>query len=152
VVFRLLLSALGASPKIGFQGVRAALNGETKKPLALSSAVRLKAGLQVLASGKGDIVLAGEPSSARIRFLWLRRLVLGDTDIGALTGRLSTTAGVRGSASCLVGEEDSCETVALISRLSLVGLSKDELLMRAISASARPFRMREREASASEVR
>jgi hypothetical protein len=75
----------------------------------------------------------------------------GETDIGALTGRFNTTAGVRGSASRLVGEEDRFGMVVLDSRLSLVGLSKDELLMRAISASARPLRMRVRDASASEV-
>lgn len=150
-MFRLLLSALGVSPKQGFQGVRAALNGETKKALELSSAVRLKAGLQVLASGRGEKDFAGEPRSARILFRWLRRFVFGETDIGALTGRLNTTAGVRGSASRLVGEEERRERLVLDSRLSLVGLSKDELLMRAISSSARPLRMRVRDASASEV-
>lgn len=150
-MFRLLLSAFGVSPKQGFHGVRAALNGETKKVFELSSAVRLKAGLQVLASGRGENDFAGEPRSARILFRWLRRFVFGETDIGALTGRFNTTAGVRGSASRLVGEEDRFGMVVLDSRLSLVGLSKDELLMRAISASARPLRMRVRDASASEV-
>lgn len=151
-MFRLLLlSALGVSPKQGFHGVREALNGETKKALELSSAVRLKAGLQVLASGRGENDFAGEPTSARILLRWLRRFVFGETDIGALTGRLNTTAGVRGSASRLVGEEEMFEMLVLASRLSLVGLSKDELLMRAISASARPLRMRVRDASASEV-
>lgn len=145
------MSTLGASPKHGFHGVRAALKGDTKKPLLLSSAVSVNAGLQVLASGRGERVLAGEPSSARILFRWLRRLVFGDTDMGALTGRLNTTAGVRGSASCLVGEDESREALVRLSRLSLVGLSKDELRMRAISASARPLRMRDREASASDV-
>ena len=47
--------------------------------------------------------------------------------MGAFTGRLNTTAGVRGSASCLVGEDESREGAARVSRLSLVGLSKDEL-------------------------
>ena len=150
-MFRLLFSAADTSPKIGFQGVRAALKGDTKNPFELSSAVNWNAGLQVLASGRGDMVLAGEPSNARILFRWLRKLVLGETDIGAFTGRLNTTAGVKGSASCLVGEDERREMLGLESRLSLVGLSKDELLMRAISASARPFLMRDLDGSASEV-
>lgn len=140
-------------PKMGFQGVRAALKGDTKgvKPVEPSSTVRLNAGLQLLASACGENVFAGEPRRARILLRWLRRLVFGDTDIGALTGRLKATAGVSGSASGRMGDEDRREMVGLTSRRSFVGLSKDELLMRAISASARPLRIRDRETSASEV-
>lgn len=148
----LLSSARGVFPKQGFQGVRAALKGDTNgvKPL-FSSAVKWKAGLQALASGNGEKLLAGDPRRARILLRWFRRLVFGDTDIGALTGRLNTTAGVSGSASGRAGEDERRVMDALVSRLSFVGLSNDELLIRAISASARPLRMRGRIMSASEV-
>jgi hypothetical protein len=58
------------------------------------------------------------------------------------------TAGVSGFSSLRVGEDPKCDSGSR----SLLGLSKDELRMRAISASARPFLMRCPRTSASEAR
>ena len=49
-------------------------------------------------------LLSGEPpTSSRILFLWLRRLVFGDAEAGGRAGRLKTMAGVRGLPSFSLG-------------------------------------------------
>lgn len=124
------------------QGVLLGMSGDLHgvRPTLLSSA-RLKAGLQLLASGTGLNAFAGEPSNAFIRLRWLRKLVLGDMEGGGFIGRLNTTAGVEGLSS-FSGDEEKREPRPMRYEKSLLGLSKEELRMRAISASARPLFMR----------